>query len=277
MTTASRPNLSDALARRFRPQPAARYVHPRADVTGAEVEHDFELDVAGDSKPNYHRWIAEMIEPHLGPDVLEIGAGIGSVTQYYAAGRSLVVTDLSDTCVAALRGRFASYPSVTVLQEDVRQLHPSERRFDAIVMVNVLEHIQDDLGLLLHLRSLLLPRGRIVLYVPALNALYGGWDRKLGHCRRYSKWRLAAIADAAELTVIELRYANLLSIPGWVALTRSNPARTPSGSVSIWDRTGVPLSRALERRVRVPVGLNLLAAFEAKAGARQDPPAVARS
>ncbi len=204
-----------------------------------------------------------MIEPHLGPDVLEIGAGIGSVAQHYASGRSLVVTDLSDACVAALRDRFATYPNVTVLQEDARHFNAAERQFDAIVMVNVLEHIEDDLGLLVSLRSLLAQRGRIVLYVPALNALYGGWDRKIGHFRRYSKWRLAEIADAAGLTPIELRYANLLAIPGWLALTRSNPSEAPGGSLSTWDRTGVPLSRALERRVRVPIGLNLLAVFEA--------------
>lgn len=251
---------SALLLRWLRPAPAARYIHRRAELAGSDdAEHDFGLDVASESSPNYLRWVAEAIDPYLGREVLEIGAGLGSITQHYVKDRTMVLTDLSGVCVASLRERFAGDANVTVVQEDARSFSASQYQFDSIVMINVLEHVPDDLGLLMHLRTLLKPHGRIVLYVPALNALYGRWDRKVGHCRRYSKWRLAAVAEEAGLVPIELRYMNILAIPAWLALSRSDVARTQRASLSTWDRTGVPLSRALERRLQPPIGLNLLA------------------
>ena len=250
--------------RRLRPLPAARYVHPKALATPAETgEHDHNLDVADESSPNYLRWIADMIEPHLGRRVLELGAGIGSITSLYAEGHDVVASDLSDQCVAALHARFAGTPNVTVKQEDLRQLEAAGDRFDSVLMVNVLEHIQDDAGVLSMLPSVLEPGGRIVIYVPALNGLYGQWDRKVGHFRRYSKWRMREIAREANLHVVDLRYVNALAIPAWIAFSRTDVDRTQGASLSIWDRTGVPLSRALEQRVPMPIGLNVLAVLAA--------------
>jgi 2-polyprenyl-3-methyl-5-hydroxy-6-metoxy-1,4-benzoquinol methylase len=252
--------VTSALERRVRPRPAARYVHPKALATPAESgEHDANLDVAGEESPNYLAWIGDLIRPHLGESVLELGAGIGSITTLYESGRRVVASDLSPGCVRALRDRFANSPNVTVVQQDLRELGDDDDRFESIVMINVLEHIEDDADALAALRSLLSPGGRIVLYVPALNGLYGPWDRKVGHYRRYSKWRLREVAAEAGLEIIELRYVNALAIPAWIAFSRTNVEKTQGRSLSLWDRTGVPVSRALERRVRMPVGLNLLA------------------
>jgi 2-polyprenyl-3-methyl-5-hydroxy-6-metoxy-1,4-benzoquinol methylase len=225
-------------------------------------EHDHNLDVADESSPNYLRWIAELIEPHLGRRVLELGAGIGSITQLYAAGHDVVASDLSDECVRALHWRFDALPNVTVVQQDLRELGDAGETFDSVVMVNVLEHIQDDAGVLGTLPSVLAPHGTIVVYVPALNGLYGQWDRKVGHFRRYSKWRMREIAREAGLEIVQLRYVNALAIPAWLAFSRTDVERTQGASLSIWDRTGVPLSRAIERRLNVPLGLNVLAVFK---------------
>ena len=257
--------LSTPLTRRLRPLPAARYIHPKALATPAEAgEHDHNLDVADESSPNYLRWVADLIEPHLGRRVLELGAGIGSITRLYSAGHDVVAIDVSDQCVAALRQRFAGSPNVTVRQQDLQKLEAAGERFDSVLMVNVLEHIQDDAGVLSTLPAVLEPGGRIVLYVPALNGLYGQWDRKVGHFRRYSKWRMREIANEAGLDVLELRYVNALAIPAWIAFSRTDVDRTQGASLSIWDRTGVPLSRALEQRLPAPIGLNVLAVLAAR-------------
>ena len=256
--------MSPSVAERLRPRPAARYRHPKALAAPAESgEHDANLDVAGESSPNYLRWIADLIEPRLGRSVLELGAGIGTVTELYAPGHQVLATDLSDECVEALRGRFRDAPGVSVANKDLRRLTDEAARFDSIVMINVLEHVEDDAGVLSELRALLSPGGNIVVYVPALNGLYGRWDRKVGHYRRYSRWRMREVAGEAGLAVAELRYVNALAIPAWIAFSRTDVERTQRGSLSLWDRTGVPLSRALEGRVRMPLGLNLLAVLGA--------------
>jgi SAM-dependent methyltransferase len=220
--------------------------------------------VLAESAPNYLRWIADMIEPYLGRKVLDLGAGIGAITARYAAGREVVACDRSDTCVAALHRRFQDASNVAVIQGDLTALSDVGDCFESVVMLNVLEHIEDDVGVLSSLRPLLQPGGRIVIYVPALNALYGKMDRQLGHYRRYSKWRFKEIAADAELQIVDLRYVNSLAIPAWLVFSRSNTDRTYGPSLSIWDRTGVPLSRAIEERLRAPIGLNMLAVFTSR-------------
>jgi 2-polyprenyl-3-methyl-5-hydroxy-6-metoxy-1,4-benzoquinol methylase len=247
----------------FNAQPAARYVHPKAlRNVSRDGEHDQALDIASEAAPNYLRWIADLCAPYLGHEVMDVGAGHGAITELFAEGRSVLATDLSDDCVSALEQRFALTSNVEVRKADLRTLDPEDlgRRFDSIVLINVLEHIEDDAGTLAHLTRLLRPGGRLVIYVPALNGLYGPWDRKVGHFRRYSKWRMGEVAAEASLELAELRYVNLLAIPAWLAFSRfsAKVSDDPGRSLSVWDRTGVPLGRMIESRLRPPLGLNLL-------------------
>lgn len=247
--------------------PALRYVHPKSGGRD-DGDYDFALEAATASLPNYLKWIAGLCAPHLGPSLLDVGAGHGAVTQHFAEGRSVTAVDVSDDCVTALRRRFADTPAVRVVCADLRTW-TTEERFDSVVLINVLEHILDDVGALESLQRFTLPGGTFVLYVPALNGLFGEWDRKVGHYRRYSKWRLRAVVEAAGLELIELRYANLLAIPAWLAFSVASGRVETTGDKSLpisdraavlWDRAAVPLIRAVEARVQPPLGLNLLCA-----------------
>jgi SAM-dependent methyltransferase len=238
---------------RLRPEPAVRYVHPRA--IRSEGEWNLHVDIAEDSAPNHLHRIAALCRPHLGPRVLDVGAGTGAITQHLAQGREVVAVELSDWCVRALERRFADAANVTVAQVDLHQLR-DERGFDAIVMINVLEHLRDDVGALSALRGVLHPGGRVVIYVPAMNWLYTGFDSRIGHYRRYAKWRLRAVVKAVGLHVVELRYLNALAIPAWLLLAHSRIADEPGGGLALWDRVGVPVGRVLDT-LHLPVGLNL--------------------
>jgi SAM-dependent methyltransferase len=244
----------------FNARPVARYVHPRAARIAEQEDDDrFNLDVVEEAAPNYVRWMADLCSPHLGRTVLEIGAGIGAVTEHLVDGREIVATDLSASSVETMRERFRDAPNVTVLQADVRTLSSSDR-FDSILMINVLEHIRDDVATLGLLRGHLYSGGTIVIYVPALNGLYGSWDERARHFRRYSKWRLRRVLQEAGLEPVELRYANLLAIPAWFLFSVLRRSDDDGGtSLGLWDRTGVPLTRLVESHIRVPLGLNLLA------------------
>ena len=129
-------------------------------------------------------------------------------------------------------------------------------------MINVLEHIEDDVAALRTVSMRVRPGGRIVIYVPALNALYGRYDRKVGHFRRYAPWRLREVVAAAGLKPVMTRYANALGIPAWLVFSHTNVDKRPSGKLNIWDRTGVPLTRAIESHVRLPFGLNVFCVAE---------------
>ncbi len=199
------------------------------------------------------------VRERLGHRVLEVGAGLGAITARYEQGREVVANDVSPECVQALRERFAAHPNVRVEDRDLRTLD-LEARFDSVLMVNVLEHIADDAGALEGLGRLLVPGGNIVVYVPALNGLYGALDRKIGHYRRYSVWRLGEVFREAGLEPVELRWVNFIAIPAWAAFGRGDvDDRQRSGNLlSLWDRVAVPAGRFLEAHVRVPIGLNVL-------------------
>lgn len=235
-------------------------MHRKSAADPSAGQHDNGLDVASDTSTAYLRWIADLLMPHLGASTLEVGSGHGAVTQYIAVGRRFVATDVSVACLDALHARFDAWPDVEVRPMDLRAIDIDET-FDSAVMVNVLEHIYDDAEALRALASRLKPGGRCLIYVPALNWLYGPYDRDVGHYRRYSKRRLAAVARDAGLRPLALRYVNVLAIPAWMLLSLTwrgggDMPRVGRG-LDLWDRVGVPLTRALERTLPPPIGLNL--------------------
>ena len=91
---------------------------------------------------------------------------------------------------------------------------------NSIIMINVLEHLHHDSEVLNALSEHLAPDGKLIIYVPALNCLYGDWDDAIGHYRRYSKRQLEHVLLAAGLTIVESRYVNLVGIPAWFAFSR---------------------------------------------------------
>ncbi len=108
---------------RLRPAPAARYINPKATaLLDQEGDHDADLDVSGESAPNYLSWVADLCGPHLGHRVLEVGAGLGAMTGRYEQGREVVANDVSPSCVQALRERFADRPNVQIEDRDLRTL-----------------------------------------------------------------------------------------------------------------------------------------------------------
>ena len=245
---------------RLRPAPAARYIHPKAAaLVDQEGHHDADLDVTSEIAPNYLSWVAEICDRNLGHRVLEVGAGIGAVTAHYEHGHEVVANDVSPACVLALRERFADHANVRVEDGDLRAIELQER-FDSVLMVNVLEHIADDVEALRGLSDLVVRGGNVVVYVPALNWLYGPNDKKVGHYRRYSVWRLREVFLEAGLEPVELRWVNLLAIPAWAAFSRGDVRDTQEIGklLSLWDRAAVPASRFLEAHVRTPIGLNVL-------------------
>jgi len=207
---------------------------------------------------NYQSWLYDLAEPHLGATCLEIGSGRGDLTGQLARGRRLDATDVSEQFVALLERRFAGSDNVTVRCLDMATFAPRER-YDTIVMMNVLEHIEDDATALKTLREALNPGGRIVLYVPAFMLLYSDFDREIGHYRRYRKKELRQLVERAGYDVVDSRYVNSLGAVGWFVYSRVL-GRKPSDqlTVSACDRIVVPMVRRVEGKIRPPFGLSVL-------------------
>jgi SAM-dependent methyltransferase len=214
----------------------------------------------------YNAWMFDRIRPWVGSRVLEIGSGIGNLSAFLIDRERLVLTDTREEYLARLRKRFAQQSNVSVarlhLPHDDQDVRGQGQRFDTVICLNVLEHVDDDVTSLRAIRTLLAPRGRLVLLVPALPALFGTIDRALGHHRRYTRAGLLALLARAGFRPTHIEYFNLAGVPGWWLTGRVLRRETiPAGSLKLYDAL-VPLFR-LERLLPWRVGQSLIAIGEA--------------
>ena len=209
----------------------------------------------------YRLFLWDLIRPYVGRRVLEVGSGTGVMTRYLATRERLVVTDLDPLYLEFLQRTYSDRPNVEVRALDLDRLAEDGlplRSFDTVVCANVLEHIDDDGRALRAMRDLLTPGGRVVLIIPALRQLYGEIDRAIGHYRRYSRREIEEKLAAAGLRVEHVSYFNSLGVLGWFLNARLLRRRSvPGVQARLHDRL-VPLLR-LERRLRLPFGMSLLA------------------
>lgn len=231
-----------------------------ADFSTADAELAATLDNL-DGADNYAGWIFELIEPHLGDEVLEVGAGHGTFTEMLARkAKRVVASDISERCVGRLRDRFSADSSVEVLHGSIDSA-ATNGPFDSVILINVLEHIEDDDGALRELAgSLLKPGGRVVLWVPAFSLLYSDFDRKIGHYRRYGMSALRTQLSDAGYDVQDIRYVNAVGAIAWLMFARIL-RRTPTNGtlVKVFDKYFVPVLNRIERRWRPPFGQSVLA------------------
>jgi SAM-dependent methyltransferase len=241
-----------------------RYAPYHPEGTGAGL-HALEALSTAD---NLGAWVVSRFSQHLRGDILEIGSGIGSIGRLLLPwARSLMLTDLEPSLVAGLKVQFAAEPRVSATVYDLEGAPPPEvasRRFDTIVAVNVLEHIEDDAAALEHLRARLKTDGRVCIYVPAGPFAFGSLDLAVGHHRRYTAQSLDALLTRAGLERLRPpRYMNVLGLLGWFVNGRVLRRRNlPVGQLALFNRL-VPLLR-LEDRLVAPVGLGLTVVARAR-------------
>lgn len=212
----------------------------------------------GEDKPRYRRYQYDLIAPHCGRSVLEVGAGLGEFAALFTGRDRVVATDVDAGAVKVMNERFADRPEIEARQLDLEGEIGIDEPVESVVAINVLEHFEDDVATLKALAGLVTPGGSIVLWVPAYQSLYGEFDRSVGHFRRYSPQMAREAVTNAGLTCELSRPVNLLGgLAWWAAVRRGGTGSPNSKLVEIYDRVVVPASRVLDR-VPVPFGQSVL-------------------
>lgn len=226
----------------------------------AASERALENHLGGDEARNYRRYEYDMVAPHVGRSMLEIGSGLGHFSEQFTDLDYLAVSDNDPYCVEQLRKRYADNPDVEVLSLALPATVEIRQQVDTVVMMNVLEHIADDVQALKDLAAVTKPGGRIVIWVPGYMQLYGEFDRKVGHITRYTPKTLAATIAGAGLTAEVLKPINFLGgIAWWLAVRKGGAGYPDPRLVKIYDRTVVPMTRFLEKLFRPPFGQTVFA------------------
>ncbi|MBF0610108.1 MAG: class I SAM-dependent methyltransferase [Magnetococcales bacterium] len=218
---------------------------------------------------NYGAWICQIFQPFIGKKLLEVGGGFDTVRPHCPVMEHYWSVDIDPAVVALARQRYpqGDHVQANILQEEFINLFGKDKP-DTILCVNVLEHLTEDQQAISNLLAILPPGGRLLILVPAFQALFGPMDQLAGHLRRYDKHSFRQLLTNQPGQLLRLDYFNSLGGLGWWINRWGKPASLADTGLNrqiIWfDRFGVPLSRWLDPLTRNFFGQSLVAVVEKK-------------
>lgn len=191
---------------------------------------------------HWRRYVAHLVRPYLGAAVLEVGAGIGNNIPALLQPRVRQLTALEPDAAQAAQ---ITDPRVRVMTGTMATL-PAHEMFDAILYLDVLEHIEDDRREMTLAALHLLPGGHVIVLAPAHPSLFSPMDTAVGHYRRYTAAGLRALTPAG-CWLERLCFVDALGL--FASVANRFMLRTPQmsqGQVQLWDRVLVRLSRIVD-------------------------------
>ena len=212
----------------------------------------------------YAAHVFNLFRSHIGSRVLEVGCGIGTMTQSLLTVADWVLAiEPNLNCAAVARSLLDDHArfSLRVCHlEECDRAELASHHFDTVFCVNVLEHIDNDVRALTMFRDTVMPGGRVLVFVPAVPAVYGPLDAELGHHRRYTKRSLSAAFSEAGLEMLTLRYTNPIGLLGWAFNTYVTKSKTHSVTqVRLFESLVAPWALPLEWLFAPFIGLSLVA------------------
>jgi SAM-dependent methyltransferase len=185
---------------------------------------------------NWKAYLRRSLAPHLRGSVLEVGAGNGS-NSLSLRHASAAVT--AWTCIEPdpqLAEEIQARKLPVEVRVGISSSIPPTERFDTILYIDVLEHIEQDGEEAKRMAGHLNAGGRFVVLAPAHQFFFSPFDKAVGHYRRYNKTSLRAALSGAGLRERELYYLDsvglLASLANRILMQQSMPT---AGQISFWD------------------------------------------
>jgi len=220
-----------------------------------------ELDAIAGAR-NYYRWITKRFAPYLGARVVEVGAGIGTYSEFLLGvpgTKQLTAVEPAANTFPVLREKLAAFPQAQALEGYFGD-HAEELSADSVVAVNVLEHVEHDEEFLRLAWRVVVPGGTLLLFVPAVPAIFGTLDTAFEHHRRYTRPALRQKLESAGWSIERIDYMNLPGILPWFVVGRIMKwTSISSRSARFYDRVVIPVTSAIEEVIPIPIGQSLLA------------------
>jgi glycosyltransferase involved in cell wall biosynthesis len=166
----------------------------------------------------FNLWIGQTLRPFIGDRVLEIGAGIGNLTNQFIPRELYIASDINPNYLHYLRSYSFGKPYLRVMAidaQDAESFRGLEEQFDTVIMLNVLEYVTNAQQALANLWSALQPGGRAIVLVPQHPGLYGTMDEALEYRLRYTAPGLERALTAAGFRIEKMFDFNRFSAPGW--------------------------------------------------------------
>jgi SAM-dependent methyltransferase len=200
---------------------------------------------------NWKAYFRSQLAKHIRGNVLEVGAGLGGTTTVFESLPFIQWTCLEPDAqlLDQLSERLAPLANAQRYQYKLGtldSLNPEKDAYDAILYIDVLEHIEEDRLEVQKAVKLLKPGGQLIILSPAYQYLFSPFDAKIGHFRRYTLSMLKQLTppDIAIRKGFYLDSVGLLaSLANKLFLKASLP--TPK-QIRFWDNVLVRLSYLMD-------------------------------
>jgi SAM-dependent methyltransferase len=202
--------------------------------------------------------------------LLDVGCGTGTILESFSRRYHAFGTDVAPQAIEFCRQRGLTELHLGRLEE-----YPRSEPFDILTMLDMLEHVEDDGGLLRAAHRLLRPGGHLLIAVPAFPSLWSKHDEILHHKRRYTRGTLRRVVEGAGFAVEHLTFFNFFLFPvAWAKRAaaraagsrKANDLDIPSRILNAGLREIFRLERGILPHTSLPFGLSLLCLARKAAG-----------
>jgi SAM-dependent methyltransferase len=243
------------------PAEQKKFEYKDIDQEGLEI-----LDVIS-SATKFNRWTYETISPFCSGKILEIGSGVGNISNFFVAdNRTITLSDIRSNYRDILQKKF-NMSADNVLDIDIAHTNFTTNyssllnSFDSVFALNVVEHIKDDQLAIQNMYQLLKPGGQMTILVPAYQALYNDIDLSLEHFKRYNKKSLGSLMSK----FAPIKKSFYFNTPGifawWIAGKLLNHKTIPEGEMKLYN-TFVPVFKLVDRITFRKMGLSVICVIQ---------------
>lgn len=223
--------------------------------------------------------LRQSIEKKNGLKILDIGCGTGETLTFLEKNypkSKLFGVDNSEVAIDFAKKRGHQ----NIRKVNALKLPYRENSFDYILLLDVIEHIEDDTALLKEAKRVLKKGGKIIITAPALQFIWSEHDSEQGHFRRYTRSRLRLLAQRVRLKICRLSYFNFFLSPAIISLRIIGKLR-PFKHINSYDsKLNFDVAKKsiindflkfifvsevkLMRYVSYPIGISVYAVFQKK-------------
>ncbi len=209
-------------------------------------------------------WLERVVKLDADKVLVDVGAGTGTWCGEMSSLCRTIGVDPSDEALRIARQRHAG----EWIQAPATKLPFPADFADAVTLLDVIEHIDDDFAALMEAVRITRPAGAILVTVPALMSLWSDWDVRLHHKRRYTRRSLLRLTNSPSISVIHCTYTNTVALLPVYVIRQLRKVLRCAATQGAEERIPAPyLNRTLEQlfvvpacwgRVRMPIGVSLL-------------------
>ena len=215
--------------------------------------------------PSFNKWMYSTISPYTKGKILEIGSGLGNISKYFLQnGSSITLSDIDAFYIQYLKTEFQQLQygknllSIDLQKKDFNNNynHLAEN-FDTVILLNVLEHLEDDASAIRNCKFLLKNKGTIIILVPAYSFLFSEMDKALHHYRRYTAKKLVQLICKENFLIEKSFYFNALGIGAWLYGKLMKYKAPPDSNMKFFDML-TPFGKLIDRLLFQKTGLSAI-------------------